>query len=335
MSVNNVNQQASLQPALDCLFNSDIDFDDPGDHYIGHNHLSTVEIWSYTEEEWPDFIYKDILPENLQAWVDQEAPTRKGKKPLASLKMMVGTKNNTWSRHESGEWDELRKSMLHLSSRFSLPPSYLANDTMLLERFLSYEGFPEPYNIGSYQAGFEDLGIAWSFDPKTNASRAVLTIRRDDRGKLIEYLKKSSILLDHVLFLPYVMTVFSVTSFSLWVFHCERDGRKLDHDIQNYLQHQDDPNAYAAWIFKFDGNAYGLTTVTKGMGVLKNVRQLVKHFLSREESPSIDFSSAARSFSAKKADFLKACLRNLDQRAAATISKLQDVKSDLHHKSLL
>lgn len=96
MAVDNVDQQIFLQPALECLINSDSIFEDPANHYMGHHSLSTVEIWSYSEKEWPDFIHKDILPEHLQAWADQElAPMKEGKN------VMVGTMHDNWTEPAS------------------------------------------------------------------------------------------------------------------------------------------------------------------------------------------------------------------------------------------
>ena len=323
MAVDNVNHQIFLQPALDCLIDSDSKFEDPENHYIGHNNLSTVEIWSYSEEEWPDFIHKDILPEDLQVWVDQETPMKEGKKPVASLKMMVGTMQDVWSvPRPRGELNKLRESMRHLSQKFSLPKSYLTEDTILSERFLSYDGILEPNNIDSYHAGFGESALAWSFNRETNASLAVFTISADGHHfthRFVKSLEKSRILVDQALFLPYVMTVFVVTRFSPGMCQRGRSGRQLQYGIEDCLENQDDPKAYAALISKFDGKAYSLASTTYYQGVFEIVRQLVKHFLSREEVPSNNIKIAVQSFSSRKADFLKACLRNLDQRAVARI----------------
>lgn len=83
--------------------------------------------------------------------------------------------------------------MLHLSRTFSLPTPYLARDGMLATQFWSHEGFPEPNDIDSYRVGFYNSALAWSFNPQTNASRAVFTVtaRRDhDRGTFASCLKK-------------------------------------------------------------------------------------------------------------------------------------------------
>jgi hypothetical protein len=80
---NHVARQTSLQPALDCLINADSPFDDPLNHYVGHSDLSMVEIWSYSEADWPNLIYEDLLLENVKGWIDKEGPVKAGRKPYS------------------------------------------------------------------------------------------------------------------------------------------------------------------------------------------------------------------------------------------------------------
>jgi hypothetical protein len=326
MSSNHVARHTSLQPALDCLISADSSFGDPLDHYVGHSDLSIVEIWSYSEADWPELIYGDISLENVKEWVDKEGPVKAGRKPIASLKMIIGTRGAP--SDDPASTKELKQSMLRLSEKLRFQTSCLAADGMLFTRFLSYEGLglsPEASAVNSYQASFREWSIAWSFDPKTSSSRAMLTLSRatgdPDPGQLLECLNKSRNLLDQALFLPYVMAVYSVTKLSAIVHQSGLRGSSLESDIVYYLENQDDPLGYPDLISKFDGDAYSAGVMASCQENLEVVRQVVKHFLGKEGDSSSNLNNTTQIFSLRKAEFLKACLRNLDQRAAARITE--------------
>ncbi|KAF7507983.1 hypothetical protein GJ744_009880 [Endocarpon pusillum] len=100
MSVDNVNQEILSQPAVECLINSDSN-SRILQIIISARAVSHTRNLVISEEEWPVLIHKDILHEDLQAWVDQEAPMKEGTKPVASLKMVVRTMHDVWSEPAS------------------------------------------------------------------------------------------------------------------------------------------------------------------------------------------------------------------------------------------
>ena len=315
-----------LEPALECLFSTDTSFRDPTAKYVGLENLAILEVWSFSDTEWPDFINDILPPEQIRSWVDKEAPVKDGKKPLASLKMLIGTrKERDRAFQPTNEDINLANSMQHLSRTFRLPTAYL--DSMLFARFLSYEGLeldPDLSTISSYKAGFGESSIAWSFDPITNSSRAVLTFHDgtndDERANFIRCLYRSRALADQALFLPYVKAIFCFTKLSAMVHQAARRGSALESDIKYCFENPDDLVAYKALMSVSNRNAYNAGVMASCQESLEVVRQVTTYFFNKDRLSYTSSESLKGSFSYQKGDFLKACLRNIDQRATARLA---------------
>jgi hypothetical protein len=117
------------------------------------------------------------------------------------------------------------------------------------------------------------------------------------------------------------MAVYSVTKLSAIVHESGLRGSSLESDIIYYLEHPDDPLGYPDLISKFDGDAYSAGVMASRQESLEVVRQVAKHFLGKEGGSSGNPNNTMQSISFRKAEFLRACLRNLDQRAAARIAE--------------
>lgn len=169
-------------------------------------------------------------------------------------------------------------------------------------------------------------------------SRAVLTFYQtthdNERANLIQCLYKLRNLADQALFLPYVKVIFCYTKLSATIHEVTRRGSMLDYNIRYYFENREDLAVYAELISSLDGNAYHVGVMTSCQENLELVRHVTKYFLNEDRPSYASLDTLKESFHCQKMDFLKACLRNIDQRATARIAEAVNASSGLRDRSL-
>ena len=154
----------------------------------------------------------DVPQAELSSWMDRQAPTKSGLKPVAGLRLLVGRHIHR-SEPDPNEKDlmAMREAMGYLSKSFEIPDVQFLRDTHNFPRFWSL-----PRSLGqvsessaSYYLRVSEFSAAWHIDPKTQTTQAVLLFYRHawkrGRMRLKNFLSRARGLVDQIDFLPFVL----------------------------------------------------------------------------------------------------------------------------------
>jgi hypothetical protein len=166
-----------LGPVLECLNNVHTGHADPFEEYLGHQDLTSVEIWKYPDSEPASFKHEPVRGGDVASWLTSKNPQRLGRDPFAGLRLLiVPVIRNQEDAPSRPIVEQMRESIRLVYNTWALPSASLA---LFLNDSTQFAKYPSGTSLQSehchkYHLSMRHYALTWSFDTRTQITQALL-----------------------------------------------------------------------------------------------------------------------------------------------------------------